>query len=90
MKINKSIALASLISLISLLQVGCKKSIQPLKLATYTYSTNNRVNNLKPLSQELEVILDRPVHIKSYPDVASFIEGIKLDDVDVGLINTLG
>ncbi|MCF6347511.1 MAG: phosphate/phosphite/phosphonate ABC transporter substrate-binding protein [Flavobacteriaceae bacterium] len=90
MKINKNIILGLLIALICTLHSGCKNNIQPLRLATYTYSTNNRINNLKPLSQELEKVLNRPVHIESYPDVASFIEGIKSDEVDVGLINTLG
>jgi len=90
MKINKNIILVLLIVLIGLLHSGCDNNIQPLRLATYTYSTNNRINNLKPLSQELEKVLKRPVQIKSYPDVASFIEGIKSGEVDVGLINTLG
>jgi len=90
MKINKNIIFVLLIVLIGLLHSGCDNNIQPLRLATYTYSTNNRINNLKPLSQELETLLKRPVHIKSYPDVASFIEGIKSNEVDVGLINTLG
>ncbi|WP_350292692.1 PhnD/SsuA/transferrin family substrate-binding protein [uncultured Croceitalea sp.] len=70
--------------------IGCKSNIQPLRLATYTYSTNNRISNLKPLSRELEKVLERPVQIKSYPDVISFIEGIKSDEVDIGMINTLG
>lgn len=90
MKINKNTILVLLTALISLLQAGCKNNIQPLRLATYTYSTNNRIDNLKPLSKELEGVLKRSVLIKSYPDVASFIEGIKSDEVDVGLINTLG
>lgn len=90
MEIKKNISLVLLTIGISLLQVGCKNNIQPLRLATYTYSTNNRIDNLKPLSQQLEGILKRPVLIKSYPDVASFINGIKSDEVDVGLINTLG
>ena len=89
-KINKNTILVLLTILISILQAGCKDNIQPLTLATYTYSTNNRINNLKPLSKELEGVLKRPVLIKSYPDVAYFIEGIKSDEVDVGLINTLG
>jgi len=90
MKISKNRIIGLLIALICTLHSGCKNNIQPLRLATYTYSTNNRINNLKPLSQELEKVLNRPVHIKSYPDVTSFIEGIKSDEVDVGLINTLG
>lgn len=63
---------------------------QPLRLATYTYATNDRINNLEPLSDELEKTLKRPVQTRSYPDVAAFIEGIKLNEVDIALINTLG
>ncbi|MEQ9298244.1 MAG: PhnD/SsuA/transferrin family substrate-binding protein [Cyclobacteriaceae bacterium] len=61
-----------------------------LRLATYTYASNNRIANLEPLARLLEEELDRPVDIKSYPDVASFISGIKSDEVDIALINTLG
>ncbi|MEP5610615.1 MAG: PhnD/SsuA/transferrin family substrate-binding protein [Cyclobacteriaceae bacterium] len=76
--------------LIVLLHIGCKNEVKPLRLATYTYSTNDRIDNLKPFSQELESLLKRPVQTRSYPDVASFIEGIKSNEVDVALINTLG
>ncbi|WP_343486463.1 PhnD/SsuA/transferrin family substrate-binding protein [Allomuricauda sp. d1] len=69
---------------------GCKNKEDALTLATYTYSTNNRIDNLKPLSYDLEKILERRVEIKSYPDVLSFINGIKSNDVDIGFINTLG
>ena len=86
--INKLLVL--LLILFLFFQVGCTDSNEPLKLATYTYSTNNRINNLKPLSKELEKVLKRPVHVQSYPDVASFIKGIKSNEVDIGLINTLG
>ena len=90
MKNNKNTILVLLTVLMSLLVGGCKENIQPLRLATYTYSTNNRIDNLKPLSKELEGVLKRPVIIKSYPNITSFIEGIESDEVDVGLINTLG
>ncbi len=86
----KNIKNLLIIVLIGLIQTGCNNDTKPLRLATYTYSTNDRIDNLKPLSKNLEVALNRPVQIKSYPDVASFIEGIKSDEVDVGLINTLG
>ena len=69
---------------------ACEPKIQPLKLATYTYATNNRISNLEPLSRELEKVLERPVHIKSYPNALSFIDGIRLGEVDIALINTLG
>ncbi len=69
---------------------GCTSESKPIRLATYTYSTNNRLANLAPLAQELENMLGKPVETKSYPDVATFIEGIKANEVDIALINTLG
>ncbi|NER15051.1 PhnD/SsuA/transferrin family substrate-binding protein [Leptobacterium flavescens] len=83
---------AKIIFLIAILigLTSCKSDKKPLTLATYTYATNNRIDNLKPLSVELENLLNQPVDVKSYPDVTSFIEGIKSDEVDIALINTLG
>ncbi|MGB5818601.1 MAG: phosphate/phosphite/phosphonate ABC transporter substrate-binding protein [Saonia sp.] len=75
---------------IALFQIGCKTSAKPLRLATYTYATNDRINNLKPLSEELKELLKRPVETVSYPSVSSFIKGIASKEVDVALINTLG
>lgn len=72
------------------LLIGCNSTQEPLRLATYTYSTNDRIENLKPLAADLESALNRSVQIRSYPDVASFIEGIKSNQVDIALINTLG
>ncbi|MEM8846248.1 MAG: PhnD/SsuA/transferrin family substrate-binding protein [Bacteroidota bacterium] len=73
---------------------GCRSKIEknstPLILATYTYSTNNRIANLKPLSKELARRIDRPIEVKSYPNVQSLIKGIKSNKVDIGFINTLG
>nr|WP_298998605.1 phosphate/phosphite/phosphonate ABC transporter substrate-binding protein [uncultured Allomuricauda sp.] len=59
-------------------------------MATYTYSTNNRIANLEPLSKALGQQLNRAIEVKSYPDVPSFIQGIKSNQVDIGFINTLG
>ncbi|MBO3697949.1 phosphate/phosphite/phosphonate ABC transporter substrate-binding protein [Roseivirga sp. E12] len=70
--------------------VSCTPEKEPLTLATYTYHTNNRLENLKPLAELLQSKLDRPIHLKSYPDVASMLQGINSDSVDIGLINTLG
>ena len=86
---KKTSTLFSII-LIGLIQIGCENAKKPLTLATYTYSTNNRIDNLRPIAKDLEALLKRPIHIKSYPDVASFLDGIKSDEVDIGLINTLG
>ena len=45
---------------------------------------------MKLLAQELENHLNCEVKVSSYPDVESFISGIKSNDVDIALINTLG
>ena len=89
-EMNAKLYLTTLIVLISLLFFGCNQTDKPIRLATYTYATNDRVENLKPLSHELENRLQRSVKTTSYPDVESFIEGIKSNEVDIGLINTLG
>ncbi len=72
------------------LWLGCTTNQRPLRLATYTYATNDRIENLRPFSENLETALNRRVEIKSYSDVSSFIAGIKSNEVDIALINTLG
>lgn len=73
---------------------GCKTANEngkkTLVLATYTYSTNNRIANLKPLAKVLERQLNKSIGIVSYPDVPSFINAIDSNQVDIGFINTLG
>lgn len=69
---------------------GCQPHKQPVRLATYTYSTNNRIENMRLLSEELAQQLQREVEMTSYPDVESFIAAIKANEVDIALLNTLG
>ncbi len=87
---SKKIILIVLANVISFMSIGCEKNHKSIKLATYTYSSNNRIENLRPLAYNLEKILKRKVEIISYPNVTSFIDGIKSKKVDIGLINTLG
>lgn len=87
---RKKVYLKILIVFIGCLSFGCIPDKNPIRLATYTYATNDRVENLKLLSQELENLLKRDVKVTSYSDVESFISGIKSNDVDIALINTLG
>lgn len=82
--------LKNLIVIVGCLILGCTPNKKPIRLATYTYATNDRVENMKLLSQELENHLNCEVKVSSYPDVESFISGIKSNDVDIALINTLG
>ena len=87
--LSLSLLTAFVLSVSSILLSSCKTN-KPLILATYTYSTNDRIENMRPLSEALKVSLNRQVLLKSFPDVASFIEGIKSNEVDIALINTLG
>lgn len=87
---KEKLYLIFLIVFIGLISVGCNSNKPPIRLATYTYATNDRIDNMKLLSQELEKRLQRNVQMKSYSDIESFIAGIKSNHVDIGLINTLG
>ncbi|WP_416867339.1 MAG: phosphate/phosphite/phosphonate ABC transporter substrate-binding protein [Imperialibacter sp.] len=69
---------------------GCSEPQRSIKLATYTYATDNRLDKIEPLAVNLRAALGRPVETTSYPDVASFVAAIKADEVDIALINTLG
>jgi len=69
---------------------SCGTEKAAIRLATYTYAENDRLENLRPLADVLEEQLKQPVQTISYPYVASFIDGIKKNQVDIALINTLG
>jgi phosphate/phosphite/phosphonate ABC transporter binding protein len=61
-----------------------------LTLATYTYSTNNRLQNIAPLGAFLERQLHRPVRTLSFPDPPSLANAVKLGVVDIAVMNTFG
>lgn len=61
-----------------------------LIFATYTYSTNTRIENLKPLASGLENELGIPVKPVSYPSVKALISAIEHDSADIAMINTVG
>lgn len=58
--------------------------------ATYTYSTNNRLQNLEPLVSYLSGKTGVKIKAKSYPTVQALIEAIKNDSVDFAMMNTSG
>ena len=70
--------------------MGCNTSNETLTVATYTYATNNRIENIKPFSQAIKKLLDQPTETKSYPGVTELLEAIKEGEVDIAFINTLG
>ncbi|MBD1207637.1 MAG: phosphate/phosphite/phosphonate ABC transporter substrate-binding protein [Ignavibacteria bacterium] len=61
-----------------------------LTLATYTYSTNNRLQNIAPLAAFLERQLQRPVRTLSFPDPPSLANAVKSGVVDIAVMNTFG
>lgn len=61
-----------------------------LTLATYTYSTNNRLQNIAPLGAFLERQLHRPVRTLSFPDPPSLANAVKSGVVDIAVMNTFG
>jgi phosphonate transport system substrate-binding protein len=58
--------------------------------ATYTYSTNNRLQNIQPLVEYLSRESGLKFRAASYPTVQSLINAIKNDSVDFAMINTSG
>ena len=75
---------------IGFMNLGFIPKKEPIRLATYAYATNDRIENMKLLSEELEMCLGRKVEITSYASVTSFIAAIKSNEVDIAFINTLG
>ena len=65
-------------------------SAQELRLATYQYSTNKRIENLRPMAAYLQKNCGTAVVVKSYPSVDALIRAIRNSEVDIALINTLG
>jgi phosphonate transport system substrate-binding protein len=58
--------------------------------ATYTYSTNNRLQNMEPMVKYLSEQTGLKIIAKSYPTVPALIEAIKKDSVDFAMMNTSG
>ncbi len=59
-------------------------------LATYTYSTNTRMESLEPLAVLLSQKTGIEVTAVSYPTVQRLLEAIKHDSVDFAMMNTSG
>lgn len=63
---------------------------RPYVFATYTYSTNTRLQNLEPLAQYLSEQTGHTIVARSYPSVKALIQAMLQDSVDFAMINTLG
>jgi len=58
--------------------------------ATYTYSTNDRLQNLEPLTAHLSETTGLNIRAVSYPTVQALVESIRLGEVDFAMMNTSG
>jgi phosphonate transport system substrate-binding protein len=61
-----------------------------IRFATYTYATNNRLGNLRPLTDHLSKITGHTVVAVSYPSVQRLVAAIVNDSVDMAMMNTSG
>jgi phosphonate transport system substrate-binding protein len=78
------------ISLALLFFIAVTATAQPLRIATYQYSTNSRVQNLEPLAAYLAEQTGRPTEVKTYLNVPLLTEAIQKGEVDLAFINTFG
>jgi len=63
---------------------------QPIKIATYQYADNNRIQNIQPFAEHIKKKYGLETIVKSYPTVHAFISSIQKGEVDIALINTFG
>lgn len=63
---------------------------QKIRLATYQYADNPRIQNISPFADHLQKQLGFAIEVKSYATVHAFIEAIQHNEVDIALINTFG
>jgi phosphonate transport system substrate-binding protein len=63
---------------------------EPLRIGTYTYGDNSRVENLRPLAELLEAKFKKQVEVISYPDINALLAAIRQGKVDISFISTMG
>lgn len=61
-----------------------------IRFATYTYATNGRLDNLRPLTDHISKITGYTVIAVSYPTVQRLIAAVVNDSVDFAMMNTSG
>lgn len=82
------IFIVALFSVIGVLSVRAQQRLYTF--ATYTYSTNNRLQNLEPLAGLMSQWIGAPVKAVSYPTVKALLRAIQADSVDFAMMNTSG
>lgn len=61
-----------------------------LRVATYRYADNDRVNNIMPGAQVIASALNKELTVASYPSVHALMVAIREGLVDIAFINTAG
>ncbi|MFD2247306.1 phosphate/phosphite/phosphonate ABC transporter substrate-binding protein [Pontibacter ruber] len=82
--------------LLSFLLLATAVSGQPasqqkeLVFATYTYGDNDRLANIRPMSEYLANKIGASVRLQSFATIKELIEQIRAGNVDVAFVNTFG
>jgi phosphonate transport system substrate-binding protein len=82
--------LLPLLLLSFLLPIRAQAQNSDIVFATYTYSTNDRLQNLEPLAAHLSEATGLPIRAVSYPTVQALIEAIRSGEADFAMMNTAG
>lgn len=61
-----------------------------ITVATYQYSTNNRIENIKPLAEHLGNACNCKATVKSYESVGTMLAAMENKESDIVLMNTFG
>ncbi len=73
-----------------LLMISASAQKRMVTFATYTYATNDRLANLRPLATYLSKSTGLEVSAISYPSVDALISAIAAGSVDIAMMNTSG
>jgi phosphate/phosphite/phosphonate ABC transporter binding protein len=76
--------------LLAATHLGAQAQKSDIVFATYTYSTNDRLQNLEPLAEHLSSATGLPIRAVSYPTVQALIEAIRTGEADFAMMNTSG
>ncbi|MBE8722165.1 phosphate/phosphite/phosphonate ABC transporter substrate-binding protein [Sphingobacterium pedocola] len=64
--------------------------VAQLRVATYRYAENSRVDNIRPIADLLAAATGQVATVVSYPSVGELVDAIQQGNVDVAFINTFG
>ncbi len=72
------------------LALSLQLSAQTIRIATYRYGNNSRLQSLQPFADHLRKKYKYDVSVKSYESVQTLITAMQHNEVDVAFINTFG